>query len=66
MRAKRISGTNFIVSDGPFAETKELIGGYAIVQGKSREATVEWDKRFLKLVGERESEIRQTPDAPPR
>jgi hypothetical protein len=46
------------VTDGPFAETKELIG-YAIVQTKSKAEAIEWAKRFLKVMGEVESEIRQ-------
>jgi|ERR1700737_4325830 hypothetical protein len=60
----RISGSRFTVTDGPFAETKELIAGYAIVQTKSKEEAVELAKRFLKVVGEGESEIRLMHDAP--
>jgi hypothetical protein len=33
------------VTDGPFAETKEVIGGYWIIQVRSREEAIEWDKR---------------------
>jgi hypothetical protein len=33
------------VSDGPFAEAKELIGGYWMIQVKSKEEAVEWAKR---------------------
>jgi len=32
--------------DGPFAETKELIAGYTIIQAKSREEAIEWTKRY--------------------
>jgi hypothetical protein len=32
--------------DGPFAETKELIAGYTLIQTKSREEAIEWTKRF--------------------
>ena len=32
--------------DGPFAETKELVAGYTIIQAKSREEAIEWTKRF--------------------
>ncbi len=32
--------------DGPFAETKELIAGYTLIQVKSREEALEWAKRF--------------------
>jgi hypothetical protein len=34
-----------VVIDGPFAETKELIGGYWIIQAKSMEEAIEWAKR---------------------
>jgi hypothetical protein len=46
------------VLDGPFSEAKELIGGFAIVQATSKEHAVELAKRFLRVVGEGESEIR--------
>lgn len=60
----RISGGKFTVTDGPFTEAKELIAGYAIVQVKSKEEAIEHAKRFLTLVGEGESEIRQMHEAP--
>jgi hypothetical protein len=60
----RISGGEFTVTDGPFTETKELIAGYAIVQAKSKQEAIELAKRFLKVVGEGESEIRLMHDAP--
>jgi hypothetical protein len=54
----RISDGKFTVTDGPFTETKELIAGYAIIEVKSKEEAIELTKRFLKVVGEGESEIR--------
>jgi hypothetical protein len=33
------------VTDGPFAETKELLGGYWMIEVKSREEAIEWAKR---------------------
>ncbi len=54
----RIDGDKFTVTDGPFSETKELIAGYAIVDVGSKEEAIELAKRFLKVVGEGESEIR--------
>jgi hypothetical protein len=45
----RVSGGKLTVTDGPFAETKELIGGYAIVETKSREEAVELGKQFMEL-----------------
>ncbi|MFI9175658.1 YciI family protein [Streptomyces lincolnensis] len=37
------------VTDGPFTEAKEVIGGYSIVQCKDRAEAIEWTKRFLKV-----------------
>jgi hypothetical protein len=45
----RIKGDNLVVTDGPFAETKELIGGYAILRADSKEEAVELGKQFMKL-----------------
>jgi hypothetical protein len=59
----RISDGKFTVTDGPFTETKELIAGYAIVQASSKEEAIELAKRFLKVVGQGESEIRLMHDA---
>jgi hypothetical protein len=39
-------GKKRTVVDGPFAETKELVAGYTIIQAKSREEAIEWTKRF--------------------
>ncbi|MGH8647345.1 MAG: YciI family protein [Gammaproteobacteria bacterium] len=40
------SGDKRTVVDGPFAETKELIAGYTLIQVKSKEEAIEWTKRF--------------------
>jgi hypothetical protein len=42
----KYSGEKRIVTDGPFAETKELVAGYTLIQVKSREEALEWTKRF--------------------
>ena len=42
-------GGRLSVTDGPFTETKEVIGGYALVQCKDQAEAVEWTKRFLKV-----------------
>jgi hypothetical protein len=39
------SGGKTTVTDGPFAEAKEVIGGYWIIQVRSREEAIEWAKR---------------------
>jgi len=54
----RYSGAKPSVIDGPFAETKELIAGYTLIQVKSRDEALEWTRRFPNPVGEgRECEI---------
>jgi hypothetical protein len=42
----RYSGHQRHVIDGPFAESKELIAGYTLIQVPSREAALEWTRRF--------------------
>ena len=42
----RYSGGKQTVIDGPFTETKELIGGYTIIQVRTREEALEWSRRF--------------------
>jgi hypothetical protein len=42
----RYSGGKRTIVDGPFAETKELIAGYTLIQVKSAEEALEWAKRF--------------------
>src|SRR5438067_8625888 len=58
----RYSGGKRTVIDGPFAETKELIAGYWIIQVKSKEEAMEWAMRIPAPHGENvegEIEIRQ-------
>ena len=58
----RYSGAKRIVLDGPFAETKELIAGYWLIQVRSREEAIEWAKRAPNPQGEgndAEIELRQ-------
>ena len=58
----KYSGGKRTVVDGPFAEAKELIAGYTIIQVKSREEALEWARRFPNPVGEgadAEIEVRQ-------
>lgn len=55
----RFSGAKRTVVDGPFAETKELIAGFWILQVKSKEEAIEWIKRAPNpFPGESEIEIR--------
>jgi len=61
-----IAGGRQTVLDGPFTEAKEVIGGYALIQAKSKEEAVEWCSRFMAIHGdewELEAEIRQVEEA---
>jgi len=42
----KYSGGKRTFVDGPFAETKELVAGYTLIQAKSREEAIEWTRRF--------------------
>jgi len=58
----RYSAGKRTVIDGPFAETKELIAGYTLIQVRSREEAMEWARRFPAPFGEQadgEIEVRQ-------
>lgn len=46
------SGGRQTVVDGPFAETRELIAGYTLIEAKSREEALEWSRRFPCPTGE--------------
>ena len=59
----RLSGGKVTVTDGPFIEAKELIGGFAIIRTNSKEEAIELTKRFLHVAGDGESEIRQLHEA---
>jgi hypothetical protein len=61
----RLSGGKLTVTDGPFVEAKEVVGGYAIMEAASREAIIAQAKRFLEVVGGGESEIHELPQMPP-
>ena len=67
----RISAGKLTVTDGPFTETKELIGGYAILRADSKEEAIELGRRFMQLhvdilgpAYESELEIRQMFEEP--
>jgi hypothetical protein len=50
------------VTDGPFTEAKEVVGGYAIFETKTKEEAIELTRRFLKIHGDAwdiECEVRQ-------
>ena len=47
------------VTDGPFTETKELVGGFALMKVDSKEELISWLKRFVEVAGDGTSEICQ-------
>jgi hypothetical protein len=61
----RIAKGQLEVIDGPFSEAKEVVGGYAVYDVKSREEALEWTRRFMELHREHwpgwegETELRQ-------
>ena len=55
----RSSNGQLTVTDGPFAESKEVVGGFAILQANSKEEAIQLAKNFLQVAGEGECEIRQ-------
>ena len=60
----RLSGGKFSVTDGPFTESKEIVGGFALIEAKSKEEAMEHAKDFLKIAGEGGTEIRQIFEGP--
>ncbi|MBX6350102.1 MAG: hypothetical protein IRZ11_01150 [Clostridia bacterium] len=60
----RLADGKFTVTDGPFAEAKELVGGWALIDVPSKEEAVEVAKRFLAIVGEGEARIRRVMGGP--
>ena len=60
----RIDNGRYSVVDGPFTESKEIVGGFAILEAPSKEKAIEITKRFLAEVGEGECELRQVYEVP--
>ena len=55
----RLENGTFTVTDGPYTEAKELIGGWALVETASKDEAIEWSKRFLAINGGGETRLRQ-------
>jgi hypothetical protein len=62
----KLSGGKFSVTDGPFTEAKEIVGGFALIRAKSKEEAIELTRNFLKIAGDGESEIRQVYEESPK
>ena len=52
-------GGEITVIDGPFTESKELIGGWALLECRDKAEALEWSKRFMALAGEGETRLRE-------
>ena len=61
-RVRRAEG-KLTVTDGPFTEAKELVGGFAILNADSKAEAIELTRRFLSIAGDGECELRQIYEA---
>jgi hypothetical protein len=59
----RFTDGQISVTDGPFTESKEVVGGFAILKAGSKEEAIQLAKDFLKVVGNGECELRQIYEA---
>ena len=64
VRVHKSTAAKVTVTDGPFAETKEVLGGYALLQAASKEEVVERTRQFLEVVGQGTCEIYQLYEMP--
>ena len=55
----RSSNGKLSVTDGPFTESKEVVGGFAILRANSKEEAIQLAKDFLQVAGDGECELRQ-------
>src|SRR5262249_8627884 len=55
----KASGGKVSVIDGPFAESKELVSGFAIMELPSKDAAVDWARRYIEVVGAPEVDVRE-------
>jgi hypothetical protein len=60
----KLSGGDFTITDGPYAETKELIDGFALIQVGSKEEALSVARRFMTVAGDGQCEIQQVFDPP--
>jgi hypothetical protein len=58
VRLRNVGGRK-VLTDGPFAESKELVGGFAIIDLDSKAEAIEWAKRYADVLGDVELDILQ-------
>jgi hypothetical protein len=63
VRVQKSAG-KITVTDGPFVETKEVIGGYALLKAANKDEVVELTRQFLNVVGQGTCEIYQLYEMP--
>lgn len=56
---RKTKNAKVTITDGPFTEAKEAVGGFALVEVRTREEAIELARRFRKIVGDGESRIHQ-------
>jgi hypothetical protein len=59
------AGGRPVVMDGPFTESKELLGGFVIVKAETLREAVEWAERYFTVVGAEEVSVRPVAEPPP-
>jgi hypothetical protein len=64
VRVHKSTGGKVTVTDGPFAETKEVLGGYALLKAATKEEVIELTRHFLSVVGQGTCEIYQLYEMP--
>jgi hypothetical protein len=62
-RVRRSHG-KVTVTDGPFSEAKELVGGFALMRVDSKQEAIRLTKEFLEVAGDGECELRQLYEPP--
>jgi hypothetical protein len=60
----RLDHGKVTVSDGPFTEAKEVVGGFAILNAASKAEAIQMAKDFLKVAGDGECELRELYEGP--
>lgn len=64
VRVHKDTGGKVTVTDGPFAEAKEVLGGYALLKAASKEEILKHTRRFLEVAGQGTCEIYQLYEMP--
>jgi hypothetical protein len=55
----RRKGSQVTVTDGPFTESKEVVGGFAILKAGSKAEVIEWTRKFAECAGDGEAELHE-------